>query len=76
MLENSVKVVLHIDETLKSDEISQLENTLNKANGIVDAHMNQRKQHLMLVDYKPKEVSSLQVLQQVSQQGIHAELIA
>jgi hypothetical protein len=76
MLEKSVKVVLHIDETLKSDEISQLESTLSKASGIVDAHMNQRKQHLMLVDYQPDEVSSYQVLQQVSQQGIHAELIA
>ncbi len=76
MLKNTVKVVLHIDEELKSNEISQLEGKLNMANGVINAHVNQRKHHLMLVDYQPNEVSSLQILQQVSRQGVHAELIA
>jgi len=74
MPNSNFKIVLHIDETLSSADRIQLESKLTQAKGIVEAHIDSRKHHLMLVDYDHDELSRVNVLQKVQSQGVHAEL--
>ena len=75
MSENAVKIVLHIDEELDQVSREQIEQALAQSRGIVNAHINETRHHLMLVDYEPQQLNTTDVLHQVIQQGVHAELV-
>ena len=75
MSRKSIEIVIHIDETLSKPDIANLENALCQDYGIEKAHVNPTRQHLMLVDFLPDSVNSLQVLNYVKSKGVHAELI-
>lgn len=72
---NTVKIVLHIDEELDQVGRESIEQALAQSQGIVAAHINDTRHHLMLVDYEPQELNTSDVLHQVVQQGVHAELV-
>jgi len=72
---NTVKIVLHIDEELDQNSREQMEKALSQSHGIVAAHINSNRHHLMLVDYEPQQLNTTDVLNQVIQQGVHAELV-
>lgn len=68
-------VVIHIDEDLADDAIHELERDLSYVPGVYCACVNDRARHLMLVDYDPETVHATDILYQVKQNGLHAELI-
>jgi len=72
---NAVEVVVHIDEALQTEQITRLENSLGSDRGIMDARVNRERNHLMMVDYLPGEITARQVLGYVQNHGYHAELI-
>jgi hypothetical protein len=75
MPEKSVEIIIHIDESLSEEYLSQLEKHLCEDYGISNASISPKHQHLMLVDYLPDSINSMQVLTYVKNKGIHAELI-
>lgn len=75
MSRRNIEVVIHIDESLSTPDIASLEQSLCEDYGIEKAHVNPTRQHLMLVDFSPESVNSMQVLDYVKNKGVHAELI-
>ena len=75
MSRRSIEVVVHIDESLSQPDIADLESSLSEDHGIEKVHINPTRQHLMLIDFSPEDVNSLQVLDYVKNKGVHAELI-
>lgn len=68
-------VVVHIDEELSPDEISDMERSLAGVSGIVSACVHEKTPHLMVVDYDPRTVHSTTLLSYIRNTGLHAELI-
>ena len=68
-------VVLHIDESLSSDEIHSMEKELSMAGGVYSACVHERTPHLMVVDYDPMETHASYLLQNLHNHGLHGELI-
>lgn len=68
-------VVLHIDETLPSDQVKTLENHIHKMGGVVSACNCDGTPHLISVVYDPEQVKSHDILVKVQSEGIHAELV-
>lgn len=75
MSRKSVEIIVHIDETLSKPDLTQLEDSLSQEYGIEKVHVNPTRQHLMLVDYSPDNVNTMQVLDYVKNNGVHAELV-
>ncbi len=71
----NANVVIHIDESLSPEEISQMEQNLGELGGIVSACVHEKTPHLMVVDYDPNAVSSTGLLHTLQGRGLHAELI-
>ena len=75
MLRYRTDILIHIDESLDDNHIHDLEKKLSFKNGIYSACVNEKARHLMLVDYDPEAVHATDILYQVKQNGLHAELI-
>lgn len=75
MSRRNIEVIVHIDETLSIPDITDLENSLSADHGIEKVHINRTRQHLMLIDFSPENVTSVEVLNYVKNKGVHAELI-
>jgi len=70
-----VNVVLHIDETLSSEEIRDLEKGLSGVGGIISTCVPKKAPHLMIVDYDPQTLSSKALLHHIRGSGLHSQLI-
>lgn len=70
-----VNLVLHIDEELSKGEIETLEKDLAHEPGVRSACVHERRRHLMVVDYDPEMVQSMQILSNLKAHGYHAELV-
>lgn len=70
-----VDLVVHVDDTLGEERRTDIEKALESAHGVRWARFNERRPHLMVVEYDPRETSSIEVLGQVNRQSVHAELI-
>jgi len=68
-------VTVHIDETLGNDKLTMIAGTLRSHEGVMGVAHHEDKPHLMIIEYDPDRVSSADLLQVVTDQGIHAELI-
>lgn len=68
-------VVIHIVDRLGDTRRNDLEDALNIKTGIIDARFNEKRPHLLLVDYDVHKVSSLDVLRQVTRQNVRAQLV-
>ncbi len=75
MSRQNVEIIVHIDEALSKPDIRELESSLCEDYGIEKVHINPTRQHLMMVDFAPDSINSLQVLNYVKNKGVHAELI-
>lgn len=72
---NIADVVLHINETLTRDKLKTLEENIHKIGGVVSACNLDNQPHLISVTYNPERVKSLDILNEVVREGIHAELV-
>jgi hypothetical protein len=68
-------VVLHIDETLPSEQVKTLESHIHKMGGVVSACNSDDTPHLISIVYDPDRVKSHDILVKVESEGIHAELV-
>ena len=68
-------ILIHIGENLDDDHIHDLEKQISFEDGVYSACINEKARHLMLVDYDPESVHATDILHQVKQAGLHAELI-
>lgn len=68
-------VTLHIDETLDENDLDIVEEDLRENDGVISVHREENRPHLMMVEYNPDRVTSRNILNTVTSQGLHAELI-
>ena len=68
-------ITIHIDENLRSDQLSLMKSTITSEHGVTDAILSERTPHLMVVHYDHNAINSQQLLQSVCSQGYHAEVI-
>ena len=66
-------MVMHIDNKLGELSRRNIEQSLTGLRGVIDAHFNERRPHLMLVSYDMDRTSSFEILAQVTGQKLGAE---
>ncbi|HEX9593503.1 MAG TPA: ATP-binding protein [bacterium] len=68
-------VLLHIDETLDHARLKAIEDRLRQEPGVISVAFHDDKPHVMVVTYDPQETRSTRILETVTTQGVHAELV-
>jgi hypothetical protein len=69
------EVTLHMDEETTHDEREAFRDTLLGMNGVMAAACHDERPHLMLIEYDPDAVNSIEFVTAAKTRGIHAELI-
>lgn len=68
-------ITLHIDEELERDQRATIETSLRALDGVISVHNPDKAPHLTLVEYNPETTSSQKILERVTNQGAHAQLV-
>ena len=68
-------VVIHVDETIDHDRRTAIADMVRNHAGVVGVAHHDEKPHLLIVEYDPDAVTSRTLLDVVTAQGVHAELI-
>ena len=68
-------VTVHIDQTLEPQQRARVEDALRAVDGVVSVHIPDQRPHLAVVGYSPQKTTSGLILNTVTSQGVHAELI-
>jgi hypothetical protein len=68
-------IVVHIVEDLSPEQRIGIEDGLRAIEGVVSVHNPDDRPHLSVVQYVPTKTSSAEILQAVTGQGVHAELV-
>ncbi len=75
MAMNLADVMIHVDESLDSAKFSQIEADLRSLEGVVAVARHDETPHLMILEYDPDKVGSHDLLERVTADGVHAELV-
>ncbi len=75
MSNNLADFVVHIDESLSQDRLNVLEKEIHDIDGVVCACNRDDQPHLMTVVYNPEHVNSHDILVNIENKGLHAELL-
>ena len=67
-------VLIHVDETLETDQLAALQGALGKIDGVSEIQPSARK-HLVRVAYDPLATRARNIIDQVRQRGLHAQAI-
>jgi hypothetical protein len=70
-----VDITVHIDETLNDRELLNLEQAVRSDEGVVSVGHNGKGKHLMMVLYNAEEIRGKDILNRVTDQGFHGELV-
>jgi hypothetical protein len=68
-------VTLHIDEDTTHDQRETFRDTLLALDGVMAAAYHDEKPHLMLIEYDPTVIKSVEFVHAAKKSGFHAELI-
>lgn len=68
-------MVMHVDEDLCESSRRAVERNITALRGVIHAHFNEHRPHLMLVSYDPDRTSSFAILDTVSGHHLCAERI-
>jgi hypothetical protein len=68
-------VTVHINEAIDHDRRTQIADTIRAHKGVMAVAHHDEKSHLMIIEYDPDTVTSLELLQVTLDQGVHAQLI-
>ena len=68
-------ITLHIDEDTTHDQRETFRNTLLNLDGVMAAAYHDEKPHLILIEYDPKVIHSIEFVNAAKKSGFHAELI-
>ena len=69
------EVTLHIDEGTSHEERENLRDTMLTMDGVMTAACHDEKPHLMLIEYNPDVINSIEFVNAAKKHGLHAELI-
>jgi hypothetical protein len=69
------EVTLHMDEETTHDEREAFRDELLVMDGVMAAACHDERPHLMLIEYDPDAVKSIEFVNAAKARGIHAELI-
>jgi hypothetical protein len=69
------EVTLHIDEDTSHDEREKFRDVLLSMDGVMAAAFHDEKPHLMLIEYNPDAINSIEFVDAAKKQSLHAELI-
>ena len=75
MPDNKVEILIHIDESLSDNQRTNLTSALTEREGIHSAEFCTLRDHLILVNYDNRWLSSFDVLQFVNGENMTAQLI-
>ena len=75
MSANIADVVIHIDENLSSEQRETIEESLRALDGVVSVKNSDKAPHLTIVAYNSDKINSKEILNRITDQGAHAELI-
>ena len=75
MIKYDANVVVHINENLTNEQIHEIEKRLSSVKGVVSACAHVRTPHLLVIDYDPKSIRTGQLLQEVKNGRLNAQLI-
>ena len=75
MTDKMADVTIHIDEAVAVEDRERLQNRLRSLDGVMAAASQDATPHLMVVEYDPDVIDSRQILDTVTDSGLHAELI-
>jgi hypothetical protein len=64
--------IIHIDESLTTEEMLDLTDTVREHECVISAGSPSRAPHMMLVAYNPDCTHSSDILSQVTRRGFHA----
>lgn len=70
-----VDVTLHLDEETTHDQREEFRDTLLALDGVMAAACHEEKPHLMLIEYDPDLINSIEFVNAAKKSGFHAELI-
>ncbi len=70
-----VDVTLHLDENTTHDEREQFRDTLLAMDGVMAAACHDEKPHLIIIEYDPDVVNSIEFVNAAKKSGYHAELV-
>jgi hypothetical protein len=68
-------MVMHVDNYLGEQTRRNIEKAITSTKGVINAHFNERRPHLMLVSYDKERTSSFEVLARMTKQQLRAERI-
>lgn len=69
------EVTLHIDENTTHEERESFRDLLLKREGVFAASCHDEKPHLMLIEYDPDTINSMEFVKEAGKKGLRAELI-
>jgi hypothetical protein len=70
-----VDVTLHIDENTTHEQREAFRDVLLALDGVMAAACHDEKPHLMLIEYDPEIINSIEFVNAAKKSGFHAELI-
>ena len=71
----SVEIIVHVDETLGELRRKEIVSSLSATDGIYNARFTPNRDHLMLVEYDRIKYKAQDVLHKVMNQQLHAVLV-
>lgn len=74
MSEKRTDVTMHIDEETSHQQREELRNHMLQRNGVMAADYRDETPHLMIIEYDPDVVHSIEFLDVARSSGLHAEL--
>ena len=66
-------MVMHVDDNLEEQSRRNVEKKLTGQKGVIHAHFNEQRPHLMLVSYDTERTSSFEILARMTGQALCAE---
>ena len=69
------EVTLHIDENTSHDEREGFRDVLLAMGGVMAAASHDEKPHLILIEYNPDAINSIEFVNAAKKHNLHAELI-
>jgi hypothetical protein len=69
------EVTLHIDEDTSHDERENFRDVVLAMGGVLAASYHDETPHLMLIEYNPDVLNSIEFVKAAKTHGLHAELI-
>lgn len=75
MCDSIADFIVHVDESLDSEEMHDLEDVIRFNDGVVSVGANEKTSHLLMILYNSEVVCSSSILDSVKSKGLHAELV-